>query len=551
MESGSEQGREEQRQPVVSGLDPCFEPLAAVVRGAAVESIHRGTIAVVDDSGALLGSAGDPASSILLRSAAKPFQAAAVVESGAADAFGLSETEIAIMAASHRGTPEHVAVVSGLLDRVGIPVGELVCGSLEHMCSGKHAGMLLLAAHLGVPHKGYHYKEHPVQRRIRACVVSLLDDGTKPQRTSGAVNGTMSPRMTFAGSEGCGVPVICMSLKNAARLFALLAAGATPALARVRDAMLAHPVLVDGEGRIDTTLIQAGEGNIIAKRGAEGVQGIGLRSTRRGSGSLGAAVKIEDGSSRPIAAITAALLDAWGLSREATAVAGKYSQALLDVTGREVGRIETLVEPAALRRGSGTVSVQTATTKAAGTNAAGTAAGTASTSVSASRGRLFARKGERVTVCRGDERDVYRFLREQWPAVDREYFGRSVDWTAEPYCLVNRRDGEVTAVLRGHFIGGVASVDELMVREGSRGCGVGSLLLGQFEEEAHRRHCARIVVRAVKDTPAEDFYRKRGYHRECIQYGYEFGYDYVRLMCDVGKTPGESGVLADEDKGER
>jgi len=261
----------------------------------------------------------------------------------------------------------------------------------------------------------------------------------------------------------------------------------------------------------------------------------------RGSGSLGMVVKIEDGSSRPIPAITAAVLDAWGLSGEGTALAEKHPPVLLDVTGREVGRIETLVEPAALRRGSGTVSLQT-TAQVTGTRGA---------SVSASRGRLFARKGERVTVCRGDERDVYRFLREQWPAVDREYFGRSVEWTAEPYCLLNRRDGEVTAVLRGHFIGGVASVDELMVREGSRGCGVGSLLLGQFEEEARRRHCTRIVLRAVKDTPAEDFYRKRGYHRECVQYAYEFGYDYVRLMCDVGKTPGESIEAADEDKGER
>jgi GNAT superfamily N-acetyltransferase len=138
-----------------------------------------------------------------------------------------------------------------------------------------------------------------------------------------------------------------------------------------------------------------------------------------------------------------------------------------------------------------------------------------------------------VTACRGDEKDVLRFLREQWPDVDREYFGRAVEWTADPYALVHRQDGEVTGVVRGHFIGGLASVDELMVREGARGRGLGSLLLGRFEEEARRRECSRIVLRAVKDTRAEDFYRKRGYHRECVQYGYEFGYDYVRLVRDV------------------
>ena len=81
-------------------------------------------------------------------------------------------------------------------------------------------------------------------------------------------------------------------------------------------------------------------------------------------------------------------------------------------------------------------------------------------------------------MSRGDEKDVLRFLREQWPDVDREYFGRAVEWTAEPYALVYRRDGKVVGVLQGHFIGGLASVDELMVAEGARGRGLGSLLLG-------------------------------------------------------------------------
>ena len=160
-------------------------------------------------------------------------------------------------------------------------------------------------------------------------------------------------------------------------------------------------------------------------------------------------------------------------------------------------------------------------------------AGPEAAQASPGKWRLFTRKGAHVTVSRGDEKDVLRFLREQWPDVDREYFGRSVEWTADPYALVHRQDGEVTGVVRGHFIGGFASVDELMVEEGARGKGLGSLLLGRFEEEARRRRCSRIALRAVKGTRAEDFYRKRGYHRECVQYGYEFGYDYVRLVRDV------------------
>jgi GNAT superfamily N-acetyltransferase len=161
---------------------------------------------------------------------------------------------------------------------------------------------------------------------------------------------------------------------------------------------------------------------------------------------------------------------------------------------------------------------------------------------------LFGRKEDRVTVCRGDEKEVLRFLREEWPAVDRENFGRSLEWAAEPYALVHRREKRIVAVLKGHFIGGVASVDEFMVGERSRGSGIGSLLLGRFEDEARRRGCSRIVLRAVKDSPAEDFYRGRGYHRECVQRGHEFGYDYVRLTRDVETLIGPAGSQGSEGK---
>jgi GNAT superfamily N-acetyltransferase len=154
-----------------------------------------------------------------------------------------------------------------------------------------------------------------------------------------------------------------------------------------------------------------------------------------------------------------------------------------------------------------------------------------------------------VTVGRGDEKDVLRFLRDQWPSVDEESFGRTVEWSAEPYSLVFRRGKRIVAVLKGHFIGGISSVDEFMVAEGSRGAGLGSMLLGRFEEEARRRRCSRIILRAVKGSSAEDFYRGRGYHRECVQYGYEFGYDYVRLICYVEQALGEAGGPAWKRKG--
>ena len=513
-------------------LDPCFEPIAAVVRGRSVESIHRGAVAVTDTGGALLGGVGDPETYVLLRSAAKPFQAAAIVASGVAEAFSLTDEEIAVIAASHTGASEHVEVVTSLLARTGISAASLVCGSVEHMCSGKHTGMLLLARHLGVSEDGYQREDHSVQREIAGYVASLLANGPRPPRAGLAASSARAgPRAMFAGTDGCGVPVLGMTLHEAAWLFALLAAGATAALARVRDAMRTYPFLVAGYGRLDTDLMREAAGGIVSKSGAEGVQGIGLVDA---ASPVGCAIKVEDGSERPIAAVVATFLRVWGASPEAVATQRGHPAAILDQTGAEVARIEPLVEHASLRRlAGGRASRPNADTGEGAPGAPGPGGARAKDDAVPAARRLFARKGEGLTVSRGDEKEVLRFLREQWPSVDREFFGRALEWSAEPYALVFRRDGKIAAVLKGHFIGGVASVDELMVAEGSRGQGLGSTILSRFEDEARQRRSSKIILRAVKGSPAEDFYRKRGYHRECVQYGYEFGYDYVRLICEA------------------
>ncbi len=530
MQGGASQGGEWGREPPhsVAALDPCYEPVLAVVRGRAVESIHRGAIAVVGIDGALLGGVGDPQTGVLLRSAAKPFQAAAIVESGAAEAFSLSDEEMAVICASHAGAAEHVEVVAGLLERTGLSGASLVCGPVEHMCSGKHAGMLLLARHLGVAAEGYEREEHPVQQAVAGYFASLLD--ACPRQTHPGAGTTRPP---FAGADGCGVPVIRTTMHEAAWLYASLAAGATPALARVRDAMLAHPGLVAGESRFDTRLMRAAPGRVVAKGGAEGVQGVGLLPAATASG-VGCVIKVEDGSARPIPPVVALFLRTWELAGAAASVEGYYPLSLVDGDGAEVARMEVLTERANLRRRR--------VPERAGEQ----------TDAQGDGPYLFDRKSDRVTVCRGDERDVLRFLRDEWPAVDEEYFGRPVEWSAEPYSLVFRRVKKIVAVLKGHFIGGIASVDELMVGHGSRGSGLGGLLLGRFEDEARRRRCSWIVLRAVKDTLAEDFYRRRGYHRECVEYAHEFGYDYVRLIRDVEQAPGEAdGPAREGNKGVR
>ncbi|MBC7294385.1 MAG: asparaginase, partial [Thermoleophilia bacterium] len=244
--------------------DAGFEPLAATLRGGQVESVYRGALAVVDTRGELVGAWGDPDLPVFLRSAAKPFQALALVESGAADAWQITAEELAVICGSHSGQPEHIAVVAGLLARLGISPEVLTCGSLAHTCSGKHAGMLALALHLGVDYEGYADPNHPVQQAIAHAISRLLALRTGSRHVP-ALAGSV-----FAGPDGCGTPVVRVSLADAAFLYALLGVGATPGLKRVRDAMLAHPQMVGGPGRLDTEVMQRTPG-LVVKSGAEGV----------------------------------------------------------------------------------------------------------------------------------------------------------------------------------------------------------------------------------------------------------------------------------------
>ena len=212
--------------------------------------------------------------------------------------------------------------------------------------------------------------------------------------------------------------------------------------------------------------------------------------------------------------------------------------------------MEAVVEPAALRRGLGPAPSAAPAGGQSLDPAAAEAYGVEPAQSSPGKWRLFSRKGAYVTFPAGTRRTCSASCASSGRTSTGSTSAAPWSGSADPYALVYRQDGEVAGVVRGHFIGGLAAVDELMVEEGERGRGFGSLLLGRFEEEARRRRCSRIVLRAVKSTRAEDFYRKRGYHRECVQYGYEFGYDYVRLVCETEHVLGEAGDAAGDDKGE-
>lgn len=289
--------------------------LVDVTRGAMTESRHRGHAIVVDPAARVVRSWGEPETLIYPRSAIKPLQAIALIESGAADAFGLDDAEIALACASHGGEPRHVQAIEAWLKRVGLGVDALACGAhwpthdasaqalrcaglgpsaIHNNCSGKHTAMLTTALHKGEPIEGYLAFAHPVQQRIlgvleQMCGVDLAD----------------APR----GVDGCGIPVYGLPLGNLALAFARFAdpvelpdRRATATL-RIARAMTAEPYMVAGGDRFCTALMTATGADIVAKVGAEGVYCAALMKL-----GLGVALKIEDGGVRAAEVALAAIL---------------------------------------------------------------------------------------------------------------------------------------------------------------------------------------------------------------------------------------------------
>lgn len=291
-----------------------------VWRGAIPESRHRIQAVAVSADGRVAFETAQTGLITSFRSAAKPFQALPLVERGHAKRWLWSDEELAVMCASHTGSPYHVALVSRILDRIGLSAANLACGyhepidpeSLEHVrahpesrsrlynnCSGKHAGMLCLALSEGWPVSGYERADHPLQQLMRRTVAEVC--GVDPEAMAVAV-------------DGCGVSVFGLSLAAMARGYARLAA-ADPAgdareraLHRIRSAMVSHPRAVGGAGRLSTRLMEAGHGALVAKGGAEGLECAAL--VRDG---IGLVVKAEDGAERALGPATVALLDRFEL----------------------------------------------------------------------------------------------------------------------------------------------------------------------------------------------------------------------------------------------
>jgi L-asparaginase II len=300
-----------------------------------VESVHAVAACAADTRGRVLLALGDVDGPVYLRSAWKPFIAAAVVASGAVARFALEPRELAVMAASHAGEPFHVAAVRAMLQKIGLDEGALQCGGappVEHNCSGKHAGILALCVHAGYDPATYLEPAHPAQQRIRAFCARLTGE---------------DPAAFPTGVDGCGIPVYATSLRRAALAFARFATleGVEPeaagALAAVRAAMTAEPAYVGGTGRFDSALIAVTEGRVVGKVGAEGVHGDAL--LRQGTGL---ALKVVDGERRAVAPATVLLLRELGAleERERNALAEFAEVDVRNAAGRSVGRIAALAE---------------------------------------------------------------------------------------------------------------------------------------------------------------------------------------------------------------
>jgi L-asparaginase II len=255
-------------------------PMASVMRGGEPDTVHLGIACLVDSRGDILWSLGDPGVRSFFRSCAKPLQALALLESGAADAAGLGDRDLAIICGSHAGGPEQTTLVEAILAKSRLAPTALGCGEgLADMCSGKHAGMLTACAHLGLPLESYLDADHPWQLRIlaRVCEYCRYD-------TAG-----MGPAM-----DGCSAPTQSLPLFNMAYGFARLAAEAAsqgPAK-RLLGAMAAHPGGDTGEP--DLRIFSAEAGALVTKNGANGL----LCAALPGLG-LGFALKIADGASLP------------------------------------------------------------------------------------------------------------------------------------------------------------------------------------------------------------------------------------------------------------
>jgi L-asparaginase II len=289
--------------------------LIEVTRGDFVESRHRGAIAIHDFEGRPVLELGDVGQAVFPRSSVKSMQALCLIETGAADALGFDDADLALACASHVGEPAHVERAAAMLAKAGLDETALECGShwpsdqasqialargggtpnqLHNNCSGKHSGFLGVCVHCGMDHHGYVGFGHPFQQMIR----ETLQDVT-----------CVAHDAANAAIDGCAIPTYAVPLESLASGFSRMGSGRglsadrAAAAKRLMGAAMRNPFYISGTGKPDTVMMEAAPGRIFAKGGAEGV--FCAVVPERG---LAIAVKCDDGAVRGAETIGANVL---------------------------------------------------------------------------------------------------------------------------------------------------------------------------------------------------------------------------------------------------
>lgn len=327
-----------------------FVRAVEIIRANTVESVHYAAAAVVDHTGKLVASIGDPDYITFSRSSLKPFQALPSVMRGFPERFGLTERHLAVACASHSGEPRHTQAAQEILDAINASVADLQCGThvpiymttgdgaipaksefsaIHNNCSGKHSTMLALSQILEAPQAEYLKYDGAVQSVIREVICDLLD---------------LRPDDMTWGIDGCSAPNYSLPISKLATGFARLAWASTQPLERLTDvqragakiarAMMKHPEMVSGVGRFDLELVESAGKTIFSKIGAEGLECVGIPSK-----GYGVIVKIADGSPRALAPIVVSILTELGvLDEEAQKKLEKSAHPRMkNVRGTEIG----------------------------------------------------------------------------------------------------------------------------------------------------------------------------------------------------------------------
>jgi len=287
-------------------------PMTEIWRGPFLESVHNGHAVICDETGQIVEAWGDPSAVILPRSSSKMLQALPLLTSGAADAYGLTEAQLALSCASHQGAAIHTEAVAAWLSDIGLGDDDFRCGPqtpndkearegliragetpcrMHNNCSGKHSGFLTLTQHLKAG-PDYVALDHPVQKACLEAFETLTDE------TSAGY-----------GIDGCSAPNFASTVHGLARAMAFFASAhdrsdtTSTAAARLTKAMGAYPELVAGEGRACTELMRAMDGKVAIKTGAEAVF-VAIIPEKK----LGVALKITDGATRASECAIASIL---------------------------------------------------------------------------------------------------------------------------------------------------------------------------------------------------------------------------------------------------